>query len=177
LVLRAVALLQSKRPDLELVTIGDPDREFLRAERELRTNGPLRVRDLGWRPAGEKDRAFESADVFALPTLRDAFCLSILDAWRARCPVIVAKGSVQEELVTDGVDGLVVDVRNPLSLPDALRSLVDDPARARALGTAGERQLARSYSISQVLSQYEAVFRTTAAGRLRIPASANTAAG
>jgi glycosyltransferase involved in cell wall biosynthesis len=167
LVLRAVALLQSEGLDVELVTVGDPDREFLRHERELRASGPLRVRDLGWRPSGEKDQAFESADVFALPSLRDAFCLSILDAWRARCPVIVAKGSVQEEMVTDGVDGLLVDTEDTRSLVDAIRSLLNDPGRGRALGLAGERHLAESFSIGQVLSRYETVFRATATAHLR----------
>jgi glycosyltransferase involved in cell wall biosynthesis len=176
-VLRAIALLAAEGVNVELVTVGDPDREFLRYERELRTKGPLRVRDLGWLRSGEKDRAFESADLFVLPTMRDAFCLSILDAWRARCPVIVAKGSVQEEMVTDGVDGLLVDPGDPRKVADAIRSLLVDPGRAQSLGLAGQRHLAEGFSIDRIRSQYETVFRTTAADSLRAPGSGTIALG
>jgi glycosyltransferase involved in cell wall biosynthesis len=54
------------------------------------------------------------ADVFIMPTKEDTFGLAILDALSCGTAVITTKQFAMPELVTDGVDGMLVKIEKPL---------------------------------------------------------------
>jgi glycosyltransferase involved in cell wall biosynthesis len=49
--------------------------------------------------------------------------------------------------VSHGLDGLLVQIRNPQATSVALRRLLDDQAFARRLGEAGRRRVSEHYSL------------------------------
>jgi glycosyltransferase involved in cell wall biosynthesis len=55
-----------------------------------------------------------TSDVFVMPTKEDTFGLAILDALSCGTPVITTKQFAMPELVTDGVDGMLVKIDKPL---------------------------------------------------------------
>ncbi len=65
---------------------------------------------------------FIPADVFVMPTKEDTFGMAILDSLACSTPVISTKQFAVPELVSDGVDGLLVKIDKPLldtvSVPD-----------------------------------------------------------
>jgi trehalose synthase len=75
------------------------------------------------------------ADVVVQKSLAEGFGLTVAEAmWKAR-PVVASRiGGIQDQIV-DGETGLLLD--DPLDLAAygaAVRSLLDDPARAEAMG-------------------------------------------
>jgi glycosyltransferase involved in cell wall biosynthesis len=68
---------------------------------------------------------------------------SILEAMACARPVVATDVGGNREIVQHGVTGLIVPPRNPEALAAALRTLLDDPNRARRMGEAGA-VLARS---------------------------------
>jgi glycosyltransferase involved in cell wall biosynthesis len=84
---------------------------------------------------------FAWADVFLLPSLCEGSATAIYEALSASLPVICTPncGSV----VRDGVDGIIVPIRNAEAIAEAVLRLADDPALRRQMAeNAGQRAAA-----------------------------------
>ncbi|MFB8787552.1 MAG: glycosyltransferase family 4 protein [Potamolinea sp.] len=86
---------------------------------------------------GEKLKQLHAeADIFVFPTWGDTNGNVILEAMAAGLPVISTNvGAIPEE-VEDGVNGLIVPVKNPDAIVKAVRSLADNPELRIAMGKA-----------------------------------------
>jgi phosphatidylinositol alpha-1,6-mannosyltransferase len=69
-----------------------------------------------------------------------------LEAAACGRPVIAGTSGGAPEAVDDGVTGHVVDPRSPAAVARAIAGLLDDPARARAMGAAGRAWVEREWS-------------------------------
>jgi glycosyltransferase involved in cell wall biosynthesis len=76
---------------------------------------------------------------------RDGIPNVLVEAMAAGVPVVSTRVSGIPELVTDGVDGLLVAPEDPVALAAALRRLAGDGALRRALGGAGQRTVATRF--------------------------------
>ncbi len=84
----------------------------------LRDFAPANVCIMGAVPRTRIDHFLKSADVFVLPTLSDGFALTQVEAMASGLPVITTDRC--GEVVTHGVDGYVVPVRDVQALADAI---------------------------------------------------------
>jgi colanic acid biosynthesis glycosyl transferase WcaI len=84
-------------------------------------------------------------------------------------PLVAAIDECTEvtRVVTGAGAGLAVPPDDTDALADALTQLLDDPARAHAMGVAGRAWVERWLSPAAVAEQYEALFAEVAAGRRR----------
>jgi glycosyltransferase involved in cell wall biosynthesis len=98
---------------------------------------------LGFVPPDDLAALYAGAAAFAYPSRFEGFGLPVLEAMAHGTPVITASGTATEEVAGDA--GLVVPPGDPAALAEALQSLLEDPARAQALGAAG-RERARSFT-------------------------------
>jgi UDP-glucose:(heptosyl)LPS alpha-1,3-glucosyltransferase len=92
---------------------------------------------------------YAAADVCVHPTYYDACSLVTLEALAAGLPVVTTRANGASELLTPGVNGVVLD--GPPSGPSvasALRPLIRDAALRRQLGAAG-RRLVWSHSVER----------------------------
>ena len=77
---------------------------------------------------------YEGADLFVLPTLSDGFALTQLEAMARGLPVIATPNC--GEVVSDGVDGLIVPAGDPMALAEAFQLLIQDPEKLRSMSEA-----------------------------------------
>jgi glycosyltransferase involved in cell wall biosynthesis len=82
---------------------------------------PANVTILGHITHADAARHFSEADVFVLPTISDGFALTQLEAMSFGLPVITTPNC--GDVVTHGVDGLIVPPRDSQALADAIASL------------------------------------------------------
>ena len=87
-------------------------------------SAPPNMRFLGRIPRNETEKLYREADLFVLPTLSDGFAVSQLEAMSKALPVIVT--SHCGEVVSPGVDGLVVPACSGSAIADAIRRLDND---------------------------------------------------
>jgi UDP-glucose:(heptosyl)LPS alpha-1,3-glucosyltransferase len=93
---------------------------------------------------------YAASDVFLLPTLYEAFGLVILEAMASGLPVLTSRTAGAAELVSDGVDGLLInDPRDVAEISAKLVALLSDEGRRRYLGLAA-RHSALHYSWDRV---------------------------
>ncbi len=84
-------------------------------------------------------------DVFVLPTYREGFPNTVLEAQAAGRPVITTQATGAIDSVSHGVTGLAVPVGDSASLADALLMLLSDPVRSREMGMAGRDLVHREF--------------------------------
>src|SRR6185369_302560 len=94
----------------------------------------------------------QAADIFVLASLWEGFPRSILEAMRAGLPVVASNVGGVREAVTEET-GIVVPPRDVPALNRALRSLIADAARRRALGAAGRRRYEDEFTFDAMLAK------------------------
>lgn len=81
-----------------------------------------------------------SVHVVVLPSYREGLPRTLVEAAACGLPLITTDVPGCREVVKDGVDGLLVPVKDGDALAGAIRRMQDDPARARDWGDAARRK-------------------------------------
>lgn len=102
------------------------------------------------------------ASVVVQKSLAEGFGLTVAEAmWKAR-PVVASRvGGIQEQ-IEDGVTGLLVEPSDLAGFAGAVGRLLEEPARAAAMGEAAREAVRRQFLGSQHLMQYLELFRSLA---------------
>jgi len=140
--LRAFAMMPDSVTRLEIVGDGPlrPELEALACALGI----AARVRFLG-RVSDEMLAAcYARAAVFVLPSTKEGFGIVYLEAWQHGVPVICASGA-PGEIVSDGVDGFVIDPADIGQLAARMSALLQDPVRAAEMGAAGAAKVRARY--------------------------------
>jgi phosphatidylinositol alpha-mannosyltransferase len=89
-------------------------------------------------------RQLADADLLCAPSLAgESFGMVLTEAFAAGTPVIASKIAGYSDVVTDGVDGLLVPPADPQALAEELQLLAHEPERLVAMGEAGRRSAER----------------------------------
>ncbi len=117
-----------------------------------------RVRFVGWQ-ARPQDFIAASAGL-ALASRWEGMPNAVLEAFALGKPVIAAAVEGTEELVLPGETGWLLEPGDDdETLAEALRQLLDDPARAAAYGANGKELAERDFSVSAMVANYERLWR------------------
>lgn len=81
--------------------------------------------------------AIKGFDIAAVPSREEGFGLSALEAIAAGVPVVASRVGALQEVVQDGITGLLCQVGDPQRLADALIRLVADVPMRQRMGAAG----------------------------------------
>jgi glycosyltransferase involved in cell wall biosynthesis len=107
-----------------------------------------------------------SADAFVLPSRSEAFPNSVIEAMAAGLPVIANAVGGLLDLIDNGRTGLLVPPSDPDALTPALRFLIENPARAAAIGEAARAEVRQRYSFERMVSAFEDLYTSSLEQRL-----------
>jgi glycosyltransferase involved in cell wall biosynthesis len=96
-----------------------------------------RIKALGKRPRAEVAQHLADAAIFCLPSLVEPSAVASVEAMAFRLPVIATTVGGFPEMVADGESGILVPPNDADALAAALADLLENPARAQAMGAAG----------------------------------------
>jgi glycosyltransferase involved in cell wall biosynthesis len=102
----------------------------------LRRSGP-HITWLGNATMEQLAEEYNRCHVFCLPSVQEGFGIVFLEAMAAGKPIVAARAAAVPEVVRDGVDGLLVEPRDPAALARALARLRDDEALRARLAASG----------------------------------------
>lgn len=164
----AAAALRSSFPDLRVRFVGaDDGRE---AARLTETAVPLGFDDaceiVGRHVDVGEDLA--ASRVFALPSGCEGVPTAMLEAMAAGRPVVVTDIGHIRGVVTDGVEGFLVEPGDIGAMTDRLRLLLTDRDLAARMGAAG-RERARAHDTQAVAARLRSVLERAARGMGRRP--------
>lgn len=150
--------------DLRLDLIGEgPDRQHLQFT--IDDLGLVdRVRLLGRRPAAEVAQRLRAADIFLHMSSTEGISNAVLEAMATGLAVITTEAGGMREAVRDGVDGVVVRVREAESAAAALVELSNDPELRSQLGGAARQRVLDDFRLDDQIAAFGALLHE-AAGR------------
>lgn len=121
-------------------------------ERSLRRN----VIRLPFRP--DIERFMAAADVVVFPATIPHFARPVIEAGAMGKPVIASRLDGLEELVQDGVTGILIPPCDRRALAEAIDEVLCDRERARRMGAAGYERASRLFSAKQNAAAIKAVY-------------------
>ena len=155
-----VLLAAARGLDATVVVVGaGPEEARLRSLAPPGTVFAGRMRD------ADLPACYHACDVFCLPsvTIAEAFGVVLLEAMACGKPLVTTSLPTGVTAVNrDGATGLVVPPGDADTLRDALRALLADPARRRAMGEEGKRAVEAEYTAARMAERYLTLYREAA---------------
>ncbi|WP_346836762.1 glycosyltransferase family 4 protein [Microbulbifer sp. SAOS-129_SWC] len=142
--LRALAKLRRRYPDLELLVVGKLQSGGATEQllEELQLGGAVQfVSGISNR---EMANYYAAAGIVVCPSLYEGFGLPAGEAMACGAPVISSDGGALPEVVGDA--GVVVPAGDSAALAGALQKLLDDPALRAELGERGRARILAQFS-------------------------------
>jgi len=161
--LGAIAELQRGGVEAAWTLAGDGDVERVR-EIASGLPHPSQVSVPGWMSHDDVLHELSVASVFCLPSTDEGVPIAMLEAmaYGLAC-VVTAVGGIPE-VVRDGENGIVVDVRDTDSLAHGLRRVLEDRDFAVKLGREARRGVESRYAISIVAREWDGIYTRLAEG-------------
>jgi glycosyltransferase involved in cell wall biosynthesis len=161
---QACMMLESLPFELYLVGSHEP------AFREELINTAKSMRNGEWlKIVGEVDRDkswdyTRDADIFAFPSHTEGFPYAILEAMAMARPIVATSvGGVPQMMDYGGEPcGILLQPRQVPELAQAIRSLINDPVRARAFGQLARKKVLSSYTVDKIGNRYADVWKKAA---------------
>jgi len=130
--LKAASLVVKKHPNVKFLLAG---------EGELKDTITKNIYNLGLENIvillgyiKDIGSVYEAADIFALSSREEGLCTSILDAMYFGLPVVTTNAGGIPELVSDGINGLIVPVEDYELFAEKLNLLIENPDRRKKMG-------------------------------------------
>jgi glycosyltransferase involved in cell wall biosynthesis len=104
-------------------------------------------------------RLLRAADLFLLASDYEGLPVSLLEAMGAGLASVSTRVGGVPEVVTDGVEGLLVSPDDRSQLAEALLRLLGDPEARRRMGAAGLERVGRQFSVRRMMDETEGLYR------------------
>ena len=102
---------------------------------------------------------FQNLDIVVhASTIGEPFGQVIVEGMAAGKPVIATNGGGVPEIIEDGESGLLVPANDESALADALLSLLNEPERARSIGSNGKVRARDLFSVERTARNVEKVY-------------------
>ena len=103
---------------------------------------------------------YELLELVLLPSRLEGLSQSLLEAMALGKPVIASGSSGNLDLVTDRVDGRLVDPADPAAWAGAIEELLQDPAAAARLGAAASHTAREKFSLDRTVARTVELYRS-----------------
>lgn len=160
LFLRAAKLICFQQVNVRFFIVGE-GRCRARLEREIHTQGLAeKVFLLGFR---QDIPAFLSLlDVFLFTSAWEGFPNAILEAMASGVPVVSSDAGGIEEIIENGVHGVVISSREAQPYAAAVLKLLNEPEHAKQLAVTGKERVSREFRVEKMIAEYDKVYQKLA---------------
>jgi glycogen(starch) synthase len=155
LLIQAARRVIDRLPDVHFLLAGAPHASLDLApiKDEIKRDGiDKNILFLGHLPWDDLLGYYYQADVFVLPSFYETFGIVALEAMASGTPVVAWRAGALPEVITDGVDGLLVAPGDVEGLSCAMLNLLQNPAKATRMGKAA-REAAKAFDLETILEE------------------------
>lgn len=154
--LESFALIAHKHPDLLLIMLGDGPLQAELINRARQLNIDHKIKWLVDKNGADYMPAF---DIFVMPSRYEAFPYVLIEASNAGLPIIATPVGGTDEMLTDQVNGFIVDHNDPESLAKALETLINDPQLRTRMGQAS-KNIGQEYTVTSMTEKTLSLYRS-----------------
>jgi glycosyltransferase involved in cell wall biosynthesis len=107
---------------------------------------------------------YNAAELLIFPTVYEGFPLVPLEAMACGLPIVISKECPTKEIIKDGVEGYIVNEREPRLYAEAIKTILDDGALYKKMSL-NCRKLAQKYHWENQGKEYLKVYKQMAKKR------------
>jgi glycosyltransferase involved in cell wall biosynthesis len=146
----------SEKLDSKLVIAGDgPMRRYvLRRKKQIEDASDSVVDVLGSQSPEAVLSMMKAADVVVVPSFEERFGMVILEAMCLKKAVVANDVGGIPEIITNGVNGVIVSHNDPDDMASKITDLLNDPIECRRLGEAGFRTVQERYTVQKIAPEF-----------------------
>jgi len=158
-VLQAIKILSDRNINVHL-TIGGNGTQACELRTYIAEQGLQdRTRILGSVYGASRDSVWHQADIFAFPTFhREGLPYSLLEAMAAGAVPVTSRAGAIEDVVLDGVNGILVPAKDPVAFADAVESLHNDRAQLLQLSRNAVIRVKTEYSVRVMQQKFRDLY-------------------
>jgi glycosyltransferase involved in cell wall biosynthesis len=112
---------------------------------------------------------YAAADLYVWPAVREAYGLAMLEAQASGLPVIAGREGGVEEVVRDGITGMLAPRGDPAAFAAIVTELLGQPERRRRMGDQGLAFVARERSLEGAAAELSSALAAASAIRAARP--------
>lgn len=104
-------------------------------------------------------------DLFLLCSSSEGFSIATIEAMASGAPVIATRCGGPEEIITDNVNGILLERNNPDLIAHTISLLIDDKNRREALITSAKNHIISQFSLNAMMERYRTIYSILLAGK------------
>ncbi len=140
--LEATSQVWQKIPETQFIFVGPAIKN---SETYFSNITDKRIHRLGAVDLQEKTNAIAACDVLCVPSTQESFGGVYTEAWSFNKPIIGCNIPAVAEVVTHGVDGLLIS-QDSYAIADSICELLLDEKQAKIMGEAGKKKVELKYN-------------------------------
>ena len=151
--LGAIKILHEQGKNVELHMCGGVSENTLSQIDEYIKSNHMKtyVKNLGFKK--DVNQFYRFIDCLVVPSkIQEAFGLVICEAMYCNTPVITSTSGAQEEIITHGEDGLLLDTVTDTTIANAIVYLMDNPAEYEKIRKKGYHRVESTFTIENMVS-------------------------
>jgi glycosyltransferase involved in cell wall biosynthesis len=125
-----------------------------------------KVKFLGYVSHDKLPNYYNIADVYVLPSLREEFSNTIMEAMACGVPVVATDVGGNPYLIKNGRTGFLVPARNPKALGEKILYVFNNPKEARKVSFNAIREI-RKYGDKEIGEKHKRIIRAVISDRCR----------
>ncbi|HEV8542662.1 MAG TPA: glycosyltransferase [Verrucomicrobiae bacterium] len=154
--LQAMALLAKEFPEVVLLLAGNGPMESYLRDKAIAFGVAGRIYFLGFRD--DIPDLMAAADMLLLTSKSEGVPQSVTQALGFGLPVVATRVGGVTELIEHERTGILVPPGDPAAVSEAIRSVVEDPQKARARAAAGKAHARANFSLDLMLEKTERLY-------------------
>ena len=159
ILLEAFSAVHELYPNWKLIICGDGDRNKLRSCIHLH-HLDNSVETPGWVNGEVKDRYFDKAFAFCLPSRKEGFPMTVLESLSIGLPVIATSVGTLPEILLDGENALLCEVGNPQDLSRQMIRLIEDNTLYNKLSSNAIQLVETHLSLGCFVAKLDAIYQS-----------------
>jgi glycosyltransferase involved in cell wall biosynthesis len=153
-----IAKLVIARKDMvDFVLAGDGPERFMLEKKVMETGLQDRFKFLGHQD--DMDSFYKKIDIYLNTSVHEGIPMSVLEAMSHGLPVVVPNVGGFPEIVTEGVNGYLIDYRNPSVFADRCIELLSDLKKRQRMAAAARQRVIDHFSREAMAAQYYQLYR------------------
>lgn len=101
---------------------------------------------LAGRWPGSIDIILSAIDVLVISSEQESFGLTAIESFAVETPIVSTRCGGPEEIIEDGVDGYLVNVKDVDSMANSIMTLLENPKQGRDFGVAGRLKVTKMFT-------------------------------
>jgi glycosyltransferase involved in cell wall biosynthesis len=103
-------------------------------------------------------RYLRAFDAFVLPSLKEGFPWTVIEAMAAEIPVIATNVGAIPEIIENNKNGILIEPRDPKTIADSIEKLMNDKNLVEKFIQNGKKTVIEKFNLQKMVSKFEELF-------------------